>query len=227
MSGLSYHYSRSAFVSLRDVSKMRIIVYLYVVLNQEVPWENVHTWLMFLRSCRLSAIIPKSLTRSYAKKSKGGIDPKKEVIRRALYPSTIRNRATPTGTWRRDVGRAIHHAIPSVQAHDTIERAWLLHRRHLRKRREAEIQRKFDCMNAAMTELQQVDNFLYIEANKKEDAKIQSSAEQEVLKTLKGTEILTLEARIRGLFPRELRIPVDTPPKSGWNYDWRPFPRPL
>jgi large subunit ribosomal protein L40 len=82
-------------------------------------------------------------------------------------------------------------------------------------------------MKNAMNELQKVDNYLYIEANKKEDPKTRTEGDIEALKGLQGTEIRTLDARIRGLFPRELKIPVDTPSKSGWNYEWRPFPRPL
>ena len=167
------------------------------------------------------------LARGYAKKEKGGLDPKKETIRRALYPSNLRNRETPTAGWRSDVGKAIRHAIPSVQAHDTIERAWLLHQRHLRKQREAELEGQFNSMKQAMDELHRVDHALYIEANKMDDPRMRTEREKEVMKTLSGTEIRTLDARIRGLFPRELKIPTDTPPREGWNYDWKPFPRPL
>ena len=35
-----------------------------------------------------------------------------------------------------------------------------------------------------------------------------------------------VEARIRGLFPRELRMPTDTPPKNGWTYDFTPVAQP-
>jgi large subunit ribosomal protein L40 len=165
--------------------------------------------------------------RSYASKNEPAGDPKKEIIRRALYRGSIRNRASPTGTWRPDVARAVQHAIPSVQAHHTIERAWLLHKRHLRKRRETELARKFESMRKAMEELQKVDSRLYMEANKPEDPRARSMTEMELAKTLKGSEVRTLEARIRGLFPRELGIPTDTPSRDGWNYEWKPFPRPL
>lgn len=165
--------------------------------------------------------------RTYAVKNEPAGDPKKEIIRKALYPGNIRSRASPTGTWRPDVARALQHAIPSVQAHHTIERAWLLHRRHLRKRREAELARKFECMKQAMQELERVDSRLYMEANKPEDPRGRSTVEMELAKTLKSSEVRTMEARVRGLFPRELRIPTDTPSRTGWNYEWKPFPRPL
>ncbi|THV06571.1 hypothetical protein K435DRAFT_743693 [Dendrothele bispora CBS 962.96] len=155
------------------------------------------------------------------------MDPKKDAIRQALYPANMRNRPTPTGTWRPDVGRAIQHAIPSVQAHNTIERAWLLHRRHIRKRREAELARKFDCMKKAMDELANIDGHLYYEANRPENPRARSVVEQQMTKGLKASEAKTLDARIRGLFPRELRMPTDTPSKTGWNYHYKPFTRPI
>jgi len=178
-------------------------------------------------SAKLTIRLAQTPTRSYASRSEPAGDPKKEIIRRVLYPGSIRNRASPTGTWRPDVARALQRAIPSVQAHHTIERAWLLHRRHLRKRREEELTRKFECMRKAMEELRRVDNRLYMEANKPEDPRARSMAEMELSKTLKSSELRMMEARIRGLFPRELRIPADTPPQNGWNYDWKSFPRPL
>lgn len=165
--------------------------------------------------------------RGYAKKEKMGLDPKKEIIRRTMYPSNLRNRSTPTGGWRPDVGRAIRAAIPSVQAHETIERAWLLHKRLIRKRRNAELERKFEKMKEAMNTLYEVDLHLYTEANKSEDPRFRNEGEIALLKKLKGTESRTMEARIRGLFPRELKVPSDTPSKKGWNYEWKPFPRPV
>ncbi|KAF8899158.1 hypothetical protein BD779DRAFT_1487276 [Infundibulicybe gibba] len=141
--------------------------------------------------------------RTYAAKGEPAGDPKKEIIRRVLYPSNMRN------------------------PHHTIERAWLLHRRHLRKKRESELARKFECMRKAMEELERLDSRLFMEANKQEDPRARSTTEMELMKTLKSSEVRTLEARVRGLFPREMRIPIDTPSRTGWNYDWKPFPRPL
>ena len=78
-----------------------------------------------------------------------------------------------------------------------------------------------------MDELQKVDPRLYTEANKQDDPRSRSAAEIEMLKTSKGSEQKALDSRIPGLFPRELRIPTDTPPRTGWNYDWKHFPRPV
>ncbi|KAI0718885.1 hypothetical protein C8T65DRAFT_706557 [Cerioporus squamosus] len=162
----------------------------------------------------------------YAGRQESGVDPKNDIIRRALYPSNIRNRPSPVGTWRPDVGRRLQRAIPSVQAHETIERAWFLHQRHVRRTRMAELHRKFESMRGAMETLRQVAPALYAEANKEEDPRARSSGETELLKKLKGPEKKAVEARIRGLFPRELRMPTDTPPKNGWIYDFTPVVRP-
>lgn len=177
---------------------------------------------------RLALQVARPLSRSYATgKAEPAGDPKREILRRALYPNNMRNKSTPTGTWRPEVGRALQHAIPSVQAHHTIERAWLLHQRHVRKKRDAELARKFECMRRAMEVLEEVDSRLYMEANKQEDPRGRSDVEMELAKSMKPSEKKVLDARIRGLFPREMRIPTDTPSRDGWNYEWKPFPRPL
>ncbi|KIY46335.1 hypothetical protein FISHEDRAFT_47478 [Fistulina hepatica ATCC 64428] len=166
-------------------------------------------------------------SRGYAKKADANLDERLEAIRRAVYPPHNRRKESPVGTWRRDVGRVLQRAIPSKQAHETIERAWMLRKRHTRKAHEEELVRKFECMRAAMEELQRVEPHLYSEANKAEDPRTRSQIEMQTLKQMSTLEKKTLEGRIRGLFPRELRIPTDTPSRSGWNYDWTPLNRPL
>lgn len=84
------------------------------------------------------------------------------------------------------------------------------------------MERKFECMRKAMDKLRELDPRLYHEANKEEDPRGKSPAEAELYKTLKGPEKKALESRIRGLFPRELRIPTDSPPRDGWTYDYTP-----
>lgn len=177
------------------------------------------------RAARPSVV--KTFNRGYAKRPEETADPTKEAIRRALYPSNLRNRPTPVGGWRHDASRALQFAMPSAAAHETIERAYLLHKRHIRKARDAELERKFNCMRDAMELLADIDPHLHYEANKKEDIRERTAPEQEVAKGMKITEQRALDARIRGLFPREIRVPTDTPSKNGWNYKWNPFPRPL
>jgi len=157
----------------------------------------------------------------YAARVESVGDPKLNLIRRVLYPSNMRSKPSPTGTWRPNVGWRLLRAIPSVQAHETIERAWRLHERHVRKARQAELERKYQCMWKAMEVLREIDPSLYAEANKQEDPRARSEA----VAKLKGSDRKVAESRIRGLFPRELRIPTDTPPRDGWNYDWKPLPQ--
>lgn len=163
----------------------------------------------------------------YAGRTVAGVDPVKDILRRVLYPHTVRNKPTPTGTWRSDVSRAIQRAIPSRQAHETIERAWLLHVRHLRRKRDSELGRKYECMKRAMDVLETIDPRLYREANRQEDPRARTPAEVQLMKSLRGVERKALESRPPGLFPRELRVPTDTPSRNGWKYDWTPvIPRP-
>lgn len=182
-------------------------------------------FLLAPKPARLALRVSQTSVRHSSRQGEGPVDIKRETLRRALYPSNIRNKPTPTGTWRPDVGRALQRAIPSVQAHETIERAWLLHQRHVRKGREAELARKFEKMKEAMDVLHELDPALYREANKPEDPRVRSKVEQELASTLKGPEKRAVEARIRGLFPRDMRAPTDTASRDGWNYDWTPAGR--
>lgn len=152
-------------------------------------------------------------------------DTVKETIRKALYPPNLANKPTPTGAWRPDVARAIQIAVPSKQAHETIERAWLLYQRHQRWNREEELARKYECMKKAMDELEKIDPRLFREANQLEDPRQRSVAQTEMVKNLRGVQKKALESRLPGLFPRELRVPTDTPARDGWKYEWTPVVR--
>lgn len=163
-----------------------------------------------------------SVSVRHSTRQENGADPIKETIRKALYPPNVANKPSPTGAWRLDVARAIQIAIPSKQAHETIERAWFLYQRHLRWRREEELRRKYECMTKAMDELEKIDPKRFSEANRPEDPRQRGPAEVKLGKTLRGVEKKVLESRLPGLFPRELRVPTDTPPREGWKYDCTP-----
>ncbi|GJJ07799.1 hypothetical protein Clacol_002004 [Clathrus columnatus] len=155
------------------------------------------------------------------------MDDKVAVIRRALYPPNLRNKPSPTGSWRPNTMRALWKAIPTKQVHEIIERGYKLYLRHQRQKRQAEIEHKFESMRNAMTELTRLDKRLAIEANRQEDPRVKTKEEIELLNSTHGAERTRLEARIgsrlRGLFPRELKLPTDTPSKEGWNHDWKPL----
>lgn len=78
--------------------------------------------------------------------------------------------------------------------HDTIHRAWQLHLRYQRERREMELERQYNKMKDACTDLETHDPRLFKAAMTKD--KSQSG------------------------FPIEMRSMTDTPPKNGWNYTW-------
>lgn len=183
-------------------------------------WGHVYAKSCTLACGRKTAFL-KVFSRNVVRRAGGGPDPQNDIIRRVLYPGNIRNKETPTGTWRPDVARALKKAIPSKQAHETIERAWLLRERHERWRKEEESARKFECMKKAMDELEELDPVLYKEANRVEDPRKLTLKETEALKSTRGTEKKAMEGRLPGLFPRELRIPTDTPSRTGWDYNWK------
>lgn len=78
-----------------------------------------------------------------------------------------------------------------------------------------------------MTELARIDRRLAEGANRKVDPRARSEEEIETLSKLKGAArtmaAARIDGRIRGLFPREFRIPTETPPRDGWNHDWKPY----
>jgi len=78
-----------------------------------------------------------------------------------------------------------------------------------------------------MQELEEIDPVLFKEANRREDPRARSMVEMEVLKDCSTAERRAIESRVRGLFPRELKVPTDTPSKEGWLHEWKPFNRPL
>ncbi|QRV83471.1 ribosomal protein subunit L28 [Ceratobasidium sp. AG-Ba] len=184
---------------------------------------------------RAPRAVPSSLLRTYATapSGKGGgrpdptpADPRNDIIRRTLYPversHTIvsGDRASPTGVHRQDVGAALERAIPSAEAHETIERAWQLHKREQREKRAEELKRKYESMVKAIELLKTLDPVSYAEATRGVDSRRLSEAERERMKEMKRAARKKAESRIEGLFPREMRIPTDTPRRDGWNHGW-------
>lgn len=96
-----------------------------------------------------------------------------------LYPNTIRNRPSPKGVHRPDVAITLKRAIPSVQAHETIERAWNLHQKRLREKRAEDMEKRWVCMRDAMEKLREMDKELYEAANEREDER-KSTPEEKV-----------------------------------------------
>ncbi|KAJ7733811.1 hypothetical protein B0H14DRAFT_2996081 [Mycena olivaceomarginata] len=147
------------------------------------------------------------------------------LIRRALYPANVRNKPSPTGTWRPDVRQTLQrHPLRAGAPHHRARVAPPPPPRAPAPRR-ARAQVRVHAQ--AMDELRGIDFKLYMEANKVEDPRARSQKEMEMMKQLPALEARAFDARIRGLFPREMKIPADTPSKTGWDYNWKPIERPL
>ncbi|KAG8950659.1 hypothetical protein FRC04_007284 [Tulasnella sp. 424] len=146
---------------------------------------------------------------------------KDEALKKLLYPRIIgKPRINPVGLHRREVNRALRRVVRSAETHETIERAWQLHKRQLRESREAELQRKHESMNNAMAKLKELDRRLYDLATAKIDPRGILADDAEEVKHLRGPAQKFHTARVQGLFPREMWIPTETPRKDGWNYNW-------
>lgn len=103
---------------------------------------------------------------------------------------------------------ALQKVIPSPEAHETILRAWQLHRRHKREAHSAELARKYAAMRSAIDLLEETDRELWDKAvgGKKYQNVDQADA---------------TNARLDGLVPRELRAPTELPAGQMWDYEWK------
>jgi large subunit ribosomal protein L40 len=77
-------------------------------------------------------------------------------------------------------------------------------------------------MKDAVEELAMVDEKLFHWATVARDPRRLIQPEAEALRGVRGSARKALEARIEGLFPRELRLPTDSPSLNGWNDGWKP-----
>ncbi|KAG8862804.1 hypothetical protein FRB96_000814 [Tulasnella sp. 330] len=150
---------------------------------------------------------------------------KDEAMKRLLYPRLLgKPRINPTGIHRREVNRALRRVMRSAEAHETIERAWQLHKRQIREERAQDLKLKHDSMKNAMDKLKKLDRRLYDIAVAKVDPRGILPDDAEDLKPLKGPARRFWLSRVQGLFPREMWIPTDTPRKNGWSYEWKAPP---
>ncbi|GBB84016.1 hypothetical protein RclHR1_10660004 [Rhizophagus clarus] len=86
-----------------------------------------------------------------------------------------------------------------LERHETIERAWQLYLRNKREAKSKESAAKYRMLNEANMQLEQISKFLFISAQL-------------------GNKTT--------LFPSQMKIPTETPPLNGWNYDYVPSPKP-
>ena len=159
------------------------------------------------------------------------VDPRLDNLRVTLYPRARAERGeAPTGVHRPDVVAALERTLlpgtttaTTTEAHETIIRAFKLFARRQRVLREEELRRKFVCMRDAMSDLELEHPAWYRAASVKVDPRAVTKEDEAEFRLYRGTARMAVEARsIEGFFPRELRVPVDTPPRDGWQYDWAP-----
>jgi large subunit ribosomal protein L40 len=108
-------------------------------------------------------------------------DTRLEVIRRVLFESSKKE---PT----------IHLEGQTLEEHETIERAWKLHKMRQREQRERTLERQFRTMQAAMTELEKTSDRLF-----------------------KGAIVKSRHMT----YPKQAKIPTETPSTQGWDYSFK------
>ncbi|KAI8328931.1 mitochondrial ribosomal protein L28-domain-containing protein [Choanephora cucurbitarum] len=112
--------------------------------------------------------------------SSGG-DARLEVIRRVLFEPARRE-------------AVIKLEDETLEQHETIERAWKLHRMRIREERERSLERQFRAMHAAMNELEKTSDRLY-----------------------KGALVKSRHIT----YPKQAKIPTETPSTQGWDYSFK------
>lgn len=151
----------------------------------------------FPRSALPTSIARKLLFRADASKKPRGppsgtpgatnyniTDTRYEVIKRILYE-------TP----KTDLPQFTEE---DLERHETIERAWQLYLRNKREAKSKELAAKYNMLNEANMQLEQINKFLFLSAQL-------------------GNKTM--------LFPGQMKIPTETPPLNGWNYDYIPSPK--
>ena len=108
-------------------------------------------------------------------------DTRLEVIRRVLFESSKRE-------------PVIQLEGKKLEQHETIERAWKLHKMRTREQRERTLERQFRTMQAAMTELEKTSDRLF-----------------------KGAIVKSRHVT----YPKQAKIPTETPSSQGWDYSFK------
>ncbi|GAA5927751.1 uncharacterized protein JCM15063_005985 [Sporobolomyces koalae] len=129
----------------------------------------------------------------------GAGDSRVEAIKNVLYEST------PSDA---DRLAALHKVVPSAEVHETITRAWALHQRHKREAHSNELARKYTSMRQAIDLLEKTDKKLWHKAV--EGRKFQNVDQSDAT-----------NARLEGIVPREMRVPMEQPAGQLWDSNWK------
>lgn len=126
------------------------------------------------------SLVQSRLSSTAGSTAPGG-DTRLEVIRRVLFEPARRE-------------KPIQLEGEALEQHETIERAWKLHKMRSREQRERSLERQFRAMNAAMTELEKTSDRLY-----------------------KGALVKSRHIT----YPKQAKIPTETPSTQGWDYTYK------
>lgn len=110
-----------------------------------------------------------------------GGDTRLETIRRVLFEPVRREK---TVTLEGEL----------LEQHETIERAWKLHRMRQREQRERSLELQFRAMNVAMNELEKTSDRLF-----------------------KGALVKSRHIT----YPKQAKIPTETPSTQGWDHAYK------
>ncbi|KAI9095214.1 mitochondrial ribosomal protein L28-domain-containing protein [Phlyctochytrium arcticum] len=164
--------------------------------------RTVHQYRNILQSSSLPTLSRNATTGTTKKvKDTTSADQRYQLIQDILYDKNV-----PTTPARPIPAPSVHsftHAVathpsnPEAVKQDTIERAWALHKEREAVAKVAEVRAIYESMRAAMEELEKVDKRLF------EAAKVGTDPEEVTV------------------FPRRLRVPTETPPVDGWDYEMK------
>lgn len=121
----------------------------------------------------------------------------------------------------------LHQIVPEYQVHETIDRAWKLNERHQREQQDEALEKQYQSMNKALEELRITDIHLYLKVIKDENGSInrlQNIVQSNSSHSSSSTHInLNATGKLAGLFPRQIKLPVESLPKSDkvWDHDWK------
>jgi large subunit ribosomal protein L40 len=171
-------------------------------------------------------------------------EPRPRTFFTALHESSKTHASSPTGAYHPQmIDRLTHILAPSSssdptrakETHETITRAHLLSKRLDREARERSLRAKENSMSRACQALKDLSESstdssvknLYEFAMYRPDARNRNSASPSPApvegKKLSLAERKYYEARIEGLFPREMKVPTETWPNGDrWDYGWKP-----
>jgi large subunit ribosomal protein L40 len=110
-----------------------------------------------------------------------GGDARIETIRRVLFEPPRRE-------------ASIKLEGEALEQHETIERAWKLHKMRSREQRQRTLEHQFRAMNDAMTDLEKTSDRLY-----------------------KGALVKSRHIT----YPKQAKIPTETPSTTGWDYAFK------